>query len=508
MTGLLITDQDELDFCIRRDLLGFTEFMLKIVAPNAFENFTPSWHHAAIAHALTRVWKGECLRLIIVAPPRSLKSIMTSVAFPAWGLGNDPSRRFMCASHGLDLVGKHSRDFGLIIRCPDFYRLFPRFRLASDREAQNDIVTTLRGCRFATSPGGSLTGRGGDFWIIDDPHKADEIYSAELRGRPHRWFLDTAYTRLDNKATGAIVLVMQRLHPEDLAGQLIRASGWEVLELPAYTDRDRVYDLGGGLTHLYRAGEYLQPEREGPAVLAQVRATMGPALYNAQYLQSPEDMANGIVKHEYLHFYDGPIAIEPDDYVLQSWDVAVSEEPTADWSVCTTWIKRAGVAYLLDVWRGRQGLPELLLTARRLAREMSVDEILIETDGVGLPFRQTLMAQMQPRGGRNRDLRAEQRLAPRAHRGDLWDPRDILIKSLRVGATKATRLVTCTPHLQNGGVRFPASAPWKDAYMRELLAFTELGGGFDDQVDSTSAAILRLLSRQGPPVVNVNISSY
>lgn len=503
MRTVEITPHDELHYFARRDFAGFNELMLRVVAPNAFQNLIPAWHHRVLAHALMRVWRGGCRRLIIVAPPRSLKSITTSVAFPAFCLGHDPGRRFLCASHSLDLVGKHSRDFGLIVRSPLYRQLFPRFRLASDREAQNDIVTTLRGGRYATSPGGSLTGRGGDWWIIDDPHKADDVYSAELRGRPHRWFLDTAVTRLDDKATGAIVLVMQRLHPDDMAGRLIQAGGWEVLELPAFTDRDRVYDLGNELTHTYRAGEYLQPEREGAEVLDQIRRDMGLGPYNAQYLQNPDAMTGGLVKYEYLHFYDGQVSVRPDDYVLQSWDVAVSDQQTADWSVCSTWIKRAGLLYLIDVWRARQGLPELIASAKRLARKFSVDEVLIETDGVGLPFYQSLVAELQPRRDRRRDVRAEARLSPRAYRGDDWDAQDIMIRRHRVGASKATRLVWCTPHLQSGKVRFPRTAPWWDTYLRELLNFTEDGGGFDDQVDSTSAAIQRLLTRPGAPIVHI-----
>lgn len=504
--AIAITRQDEFDFCLRRDLVGFTEFMLEVIAPNAFQSFVPNWHHRAVGNALMRVWSGECRRLIILAPPRSLKSIMTSVVFPAWCLGHDPARKFLCASHSLDLVGKHSRDFGLVIRSPPFRRIFPRFALASDREAQNEIVTTMRGGRFATSPGGSVTGRGGDFWIIDDPHKAMEIYSEELRSQPHRWLLDTGYSRLDDKATGAIVLVMQRLHPDDMAGRLIQAGGWEVLELPAYTDRDRLYDMGPGGLHTFRAGHYLQPEREGPDVLDQIRRDMGTALFNAQYLQAPEDMSGGLVKLSYLKFYDDALTVAPDDYVLQSWDIAVSEEPTADWSVCTTWIRRQGVLYLLDVWRARQGMPELIASAKHLARQWSVDEILIESDGVGLPFRQNLISDLQPDRDRHRDPRAEARLSPRSHRGDRWDPRDILIRGHRVSGSKADRLVACLPHIEQGRVRFPNAASWRETYLREVLTFSEVGNGHDDQVDSTSAAIQRLLTRPGAPTLSVRVS--
>jgi predicted phage terminase large subunit-like protein len=503
--ALAVTKQDEFDFFLRRDFVGFAEFMLEVIAPNAFQSFVPSWHHHAISNALMRVWWGECRRLIIVAPPRSLKSVMTSVAFPAWCLGHDPAQKFLCASHSLDLVGKHSRDFGLVIRSPAFRRIFPHFALAADREAQNEIVTTMRGGRFATSPGGSVTGRGGDFWIIDDPHKADEIYSEELRGKPHRWFLDTALSRLDDKSKGAIVLVMQRLHPEDMAGRLIQAGGWEVLELPAYTDRDRVYDLGAGREHTFRAGEYLQPEREGRAALDQIRREMGTPLFNAQYLQAPEEMSGGLVKFDYLHFYDEPLAVAPDDYVLQSWDIAVSEEPTADWSVCTTWIRRRGILYLLDVWRARQGLPELIASAKRLARQWSVDEILIETDGVGLPFRQSLVAGLQPDASRRRDTRAEARLSPRAMRGEGWDPNDVLIRGERAVRSKADRLVACLPHIEAGRVRLPTSASWREVYLRELLTFSEAGNGHDDQVDSTSAAIQRLITRPGAPTISLRV---
>ncbi|MDB5440800.1 MAG: hypothetical protein JWM33_3227 [Caulobacteraceae bacterium] len=500
-------DIEDYHALLRHSFSGFAEAMLQYTAPAAFETFQHNWHIEAIGHALTRVANGELRRLIILAPPRSLKSHMASVAFPAWLLGRDPSKRILCASHSLDLATKLSRDFRQVVQSPLYRQLYPGFRIGADRDAVNEIVTTRRGARYSTSIGGPAVGRGGDIWILDDLHKPDEVYSEELREKPYRWFRDTALTRLDDKATGAIVLVMQRLHPEDIAARLIAAGSWEVLCLPAIASQDIEVQVSARRRHTFRAGDYLQPLREGAQVLDEQRRAQGTLLFNAQYQQAPEDMSGGVVRPHWIQRYEAPLTPRRGDYVLQSWDVAVSEEQTADYSVCTTWVRRGQHSYLVDVWRHRRDLPDLARTAIANAETWSANEVVVEADGVGLPFYQLLSESVRRARGGATHRRSLRPLSQRPVRDEPWSLAELEVLRRSHRTDKVERLVACTPQIETGEVRFPTSAPWLEVYMRELLTFNGKSG-HDDQVDSTSQALERLKTLTHGRTIRVAVTAH
>src|SRR5262249_2255934 len=140
-----------------------------------------NWHIHAIAWQLQRVAAGEVKRLLITIPPRHLKSISASVAFPAWILGHDPTQRVICASYSTDLASKHARDCRAVMEADWYRRVFSRARLDPDKNAELEFMTTQRGFRYATSVGGTLTGRGGNLIIIDDPMKPQDAMSDAKR---------------------------------------------------------------------------------------------------------------------------------------------------------------------------------------------------------------------------------------------------------------------------------------------------------------------------------------
>src|SRR6266480_5700642 len=179
-----------------------------------------SWHLDVIAAKLTAVRQGTIRRLIINLPPRHLKSLLASVAFPAWCLGHDPSAQILCVSYAQDLADKLSRDCRQIVASGWYRSLFPT-RLSPQRAAMPEFDTTAQGCRLATSVGGVLTGRGADIVIIDDPLKPEEALSQTQRRAANDWFDHTLYSRLNDKLAGAIVLIMHRLHEDDLAGHVL-----------------------------------------------------------------------------------------------------------------------------------------------------------------------------------------------------------------------------------------------------------------------------------------------
>jgi hypothetical protein len=148
---------------------------------------------------------------------------MCSVAFPAFVLGHDPTKRLIVVSYGAELATKLGNDCRTVVQSAWYQRLFPDMRISRIKNTEAEVITTSHGCRLAVSVGGTLTGRGGDFIIIDDPLKPQDAYSDSKRESANDWFDNTAFSRLDDKLTGKIVVVMQRLHLNDLTGKLSRA---------------------------------------------------------------------------------------------------------------------------------------------------------------------------------------------------------------------------------------------------------------------------------------------
>jgi hypothetical protein len=178
-TAPIARDAGTLEALLRNDFRAFVHKVFTTLAPG--QDYVRSWHLDALAWQLDRVRRGENRRLIINMPPRSLKSIATSVAFPAFVLGWDPSRRIICVSYSGDLAKKHSNDFRAILESRWYRSIFPTARIGPFKNSETEIELTKRGFRLATSVGGTLTGRGGDLIIIDDPLKPDDAYSDTKR---------------------------------------------------------------------------------------------------------------------------------------------------------------------------------------------------------------------------------------------------------------------------------------------------------------------------------------
>src|ERR1039457_6402524 len=228
-------DRALLDTFLRDDLSKFIHRSFQTVSPG--QTFEGNWHIDAMAWALQQCFEGKIRRLIITVPPRHLKSICASVAFPAWALGRNPALRFMCVSHSSELASVHSRDCRRVMEADWFQNLFPHSRLG-EKNTEMEFATESQGCRFATSVGGTLTGRGGEIIILDDVLKADDGISNAKRSSVNEWFGRSLYSRLDDKRSGVIIVIMQRLHMEDLVGYLLQQDNWVHLNLPVISDME------------------------------------------------------------------------------------------------------------------------------------------------------------------------------------------------------------------------------------------------------------------------------
>lgn len=451
-------NHDEFDLLLRNDLSFFIEQTFGHLDPNT--TYARNWHIDLIADHLSKVASGECRRLIITVPPRSLKSICTSIAFPAWLLGRMPSKRIICASYSQELSHKLARDTLAVMSSPWYERAFAT-RLGKQRLAASDFSTTKRGSRLATSVGGTLTGLGGDIIIIDDPVKPDEALSDAVRNGANHWFDNTVYSRLNNKKTGAIIIIMQRLHLDDLVGHVLEKEHWEVINLPAIADKQEVWEYAtafGPKRRVRRIDDLLHAEREPPHVLQGLRSTLGEYAFSAQYQQAPIPLGGGLVKRDWLHRYEGTLTSADFKVVVQSWDTANKPSELSDYSVCTTWGVKDKKAHLLHVLRKRLDYPDLKRTVVEHARIHGAKTVLIEDKASGTQLIQELA------------------------RGELSS-----VKGIKPTGNKTMRMQAQTPHLENGFVLFPDRAPWLDEYICELTTFPQ--SRYDDQVDSTSQAL-------------------
>src|SRR6266850_232872 len=238
----------------------------------------------------------EADQQIIQLPPRHLKSLLASIAFPAWCLGHDPSAQILSVSYGQELADKLARDCRSIVMSPWYRQIFPT-RLAPHRQAVQEFITTRQGYRLATSTGGVLTGRGADLILIDDPLKPEEALSEAQRQTANDWYDHTLYSRLNDKRHGVIVIIMQRLHEDDLVGHVLAQEPWEVLSFPAIAEADEVHrieTIWGPRCFRRRQGEALHPDREPLDILDRIRRTIGEYNFAGQYQQSPAPLGGGL----------------------------------------------------------------------------------------------------------------------------------------------------------------------------------------------------------------------
>jgi hypothetical protein len=274
---------------LRQDFSGFIERSFAELNPQT--DYLHNWHIDVIAEALEECRLGKTRKLIINLPPRSLKSHCASIAFPAWLLGHNPSEQIICASYAQDLSDKLALDCRSLLETQFYQELFLT-RLSKKKNAVNEFTTMMQGMRLAT-------GRGADFIIIDDPLKPDEALSESQRRAVNEWYDHTLCSRLNNKQTGCIIVIMQRLHEDDLIGHIQKYGDWKVLKFPAIAEENERYVCKGGI-FTRKVGEALHPEREPLAVLEGLKAQLGEYNFAGQYQQSPAPLGGGMIKAEWF----------------------------------------------------------------------------------------------------------------------------------------------------------------------------------------------------------------
>ena len=451
------SDKEAYWAAVRLDLYVFLSQSFSTIYPG--KTFLDNWHIHAIVHSLELSIQGEQPRLIINLPPRQLKSFITSVVLPAFILGQDPSAKIICISYSDELAKTLARDFKRIVESAWYLKIFPHVQ--PTKTTENEFVTDQGGFRYATSVGGTLTGRGGDFIIIDDPIKPEEANSDSTRKKANDWFQSTLFSRLDDKKRSVMIIVMQRLHVNDLTGFAQDSGGFNKLSFPAIATRDAFIPVSATDTYHRKDGEPVHAEYEDLNTLKRIRDQIGTYNFVSQYQQRPETPSGGLIKQKYLHIIDHFPKTRPDGYWWVSIDSALSTSETADYSALTLGYSNRDGHFVLYVERGRWDYEMLKCKALSYVRRFGDDVIfIVEAAGSGISLLEYLR---------------KARLRWFYHQAK-YDK--VVRASVVLPLFLAGRVYICNVKSHNG---------WVEEFINELLTFPN--GRHDDQVDSLVQAL-------------------
>ncbi len=468
--------------------------------------FVPGWHLDAICDHLQAVTEGRIRKLLINVPPRHMKSLATSVFWPCWTWTFKPWIRWMFASYGLGLSIRDSLKCRRLIRSPWYQSLFKNsFQLAGDQNQKSRYENTEGGLRLATSVGGMGTGEGGDIIVIDDAHNVNDVESKVVREGVIRWYDETMSTRGNNPNAFAEVLIMQRVHEQDLSGHVLEQGGWTHLCLPAEFEKERkcvtVVDGVRWEDPRTKEGELLWPSQFGREHLKSLKRKLG--IYGAagQLQQSPVPPGGGIIKKPWLRYF----TFEPGGKHVRLGNTVLPIESLYRFLVCDPAVTEKEEADFTVI--GSFGVviqnPPLLLMLDRVKEQMEGPKIIPAIDSMKLKWRagftafETIAFQkaiFQDARRRGRSFR------------EVSYALDALV---RIDKDKVARTYAAAPFVEAGRFWVPAQgeADWTDDFVKNLTHFPKME--HDDDVDVADIAIaiaekkeiLRSLSAQKTLVV-------
>lgn len=447
----------ELRELYRANFAVFAQRFIRVVAPGLVLEW--NWHHDLICYWLEKLARAEIERLLICVPPRSLKSLLCSVLYPAWLLGRNASEAVLCVSYAQPLAETFARQSRQVMESEPFKATFDT-RVSREKRAADHFETTAGGLRIATSVGGTVTGRGGDTIILDDLMKPDEAASESGRRSTIEFLRSTLPSRSNSQVRVRKLCVMQRLNCYDVASVFIEEGDWQVLSLPATAverEEHHFETVHGPQLVRREPGDLLHPARLPRDALESLRKQMGSMLFEAQYQQQPVPEEGNMFRRAWVQSY-APAEAYGFDRIIQSWDTAGKTGQHNDYSVCVTVGLKASRAYILDVYREKLEFPALKTRVIELAQRWNAERVLIEEQSSGIALIQELKSvgfykafAIKPKGD------------------------------------KVQRLIGITTMFESGQVLLPHSAPWLDIYLHELCAFPL--GRHDDMVDATTQVL-------------------
>ena len=378
--------------------------------------YMDSWHIKAIAEHLEAVYARQIKKLIINVPPRTGKTNLISVAFPAWVWIHNPAERFLCVSCTNALSLEHAQKNRSLLESSWYQDNWGyNFPLLRDQNVKSFFQNTKTGYRQSTSVVSKTVGKGGSIIIIDDPNDPGDL-SVVKRETVINWWTQRMSTRSNNPANDCRIVVQQRTHQNDLTGYIRKNDSeedWVELVLPLeFEEARKCITVPLGIDQVIWEdprsfeGEVLSALRFNKKQVDDFKRSLGSYGYAGQCQQRPSPVGGGILKKKWFKPWESPIKPKF-DHIIQSWDTAISDEPTAAYSACTTWgvwgeksEDKLFKIMLLSMWRDRVGYPDLRARAQRLARDYkdtgehknpfpaqsSVDCCLIEAKATGDPL--------------------------------------------------------------------------------------------------------------------------
>lgn len=452
----------------RKDLRLFNKLAWPQVEAGRFEH---NWHLDAIADHLSAVSRGEIRRLIINMPPRHMKSLSCNVFWPSWDWIERPWRKFIFSSYRTSLSIRDNRKARKLVGS-QWYQDHFEPRIDPGQDASNRWAVLGGGERLVTSVGGaSSTGEGGDIIVVDDPLSADGARSEAARRTCIEWFDETMRSRLNDAKTGAFVVIMQRLHQEDLSGHLLaNDTGWDHLCLPARYEPDHPHPIRSSLGFKDprgAMGEVLHARRFGKDELDAI-AKEGSYAEAGQLQQRPVPRGGGIFKRDW--FETIPAAPAGCKWV-RAWDLAASTEKDSAWTAGLLMGKAPDGRYVIADVKRIQGSPA------------EVNRLLVNTAGqdkalYGAGVRGSL-PQDPGQAGKAQVRYLISQLAGFNYR------------SSPENGDKITRAEPLAAQAEVGNVLLVAG-PWNKDFLDEIELFPV--GKFLDQVDAASRAFAELVS--------------
>lgn len=395
---------------MKNDLQAFLEGAFPIVDSRWELVVAPYLEY--LVSELTDVAQGRQTRLIVNLPPRHLKSVLTSIVLVAWILGRDPSRRIAVISHSQALAADLASKTAQLMASEFYQRVFPNLRLRDNGRKAMDFVTTEGGGRYAASFETGITGRGFDLIIIDDPISAHHVKSEKERTNVNENFDTMIASRLDDQLRGAMIVVGQRMHEDDLSGSLLQKGGWKQVCLPLVAEEDAIYPLGMSCWHR-KAGEPLLVSRWPEEIIKRTREEIGESIFAAQYQQNPAAAFGELIKPGQIqHFSDLPADARR---ITLSWDTAVKTGSDSSYTVCLVIARDARRYYVIDVLRARLDPVQMRDAALHLIGTYKPSKILIEDASSGSSLAAMLSergyhAELRLTGGRGKEERLESQL--------------------------------------------------------------------------------------------------
>jgi predicted phage terminase large subunit-like protein len=479
----LLSKKRKLELTARRELLeARLDFFIKDAwcVLNPGRRLVWSWHYDLLCEYLTLVKQRKLRRLILNVPPRTAKSTIATICFPCWTWLTEPSHAFLCASYSNSLSTDHSVARRNLILSPWYQELWGnKFSLSEDRNLTTQFSNDRMGQMIATSTGSGAEGRGGDTAILDDPMSSQQSLSDVERLAANRWVNNTLRQRLNDPATAAIIIIMQRLHELDTTGFVLSEDekSWTHLTLPLEAEKDERWEfpLSGRVVER-KKGEVLQAERFTPDIVEEKRKNR--MVFAGQYQQRPAPIEGNLIKRSEVKYYGGvnPLTGERDEVLPQDFDMLLVSADCAFKDLDSSDYVAVGLI-------GVKGRKRFILNV--------VNEHL-DIDGTENAIRNERSRQDRPgiRGAMRAVLVEDKANGPAVVQRLKKNLPGVLEVTPQGG--KISRMFAAAPEWQAGDWYVDRNAAWAEPFIQQITMFPS--AAHDDMVDMMTQAAIYLSS--------------